>query len=492
MEKMFVVVSLMMKGKWSKGVTGMKTNIAVLAFLICIVMVTTAVKAADVNLPTNGDFSGGTWIGRGGHVMPLLWDNANNRLDGGWGAPATEDYNTGGYVVAEVNGLGTTLPPGGYAVVFQASTMSLAAVGIPETALPVSDFALSADINDLIPGGGGPGAILKLESYSDLGGTTLITAVEQQITVSGSTWANYRAPSPFEIPLTTKSLKFVFGVSTGWGGPNTKISRFGFDNLRVGFYYPDTTPALFPVPIIGGAQNLPNKVISWTNPPRAVNADVYMMDLPSPADYGVNPRTEGTLVAHDTNAQSVTVPSLQGNRYYYWMVDVNMGSSVVGGYIWNFQTMDAPPTVDAGPNQYLVATASPMTLTLNATASDDHGISTYAWTNITAAADKDPATVVTIVSPNTKNTTVTLTNSTGSVTGYYQFTLTVTDTAGQTTADSVVVGVYATCAAAAIANPDDTYDGVGDFNGDCKVDFADFAIFAGKWLACDSLRRPCP
>ena len=100
--------------------------------------------------------------------------------------------------------------------------------------------------------------------------------------------------------------------------------------------------------------------------------------------------------------------------------------------------------------------------------------------------------MVTIVSPNTKNTTVTLTNSTGSVTGYYQFTLTVTDTASQTTADSVVVGVYATCAAAAIADPNDPYDGVGDFNGDCKVDFADFAIFAGKWLACDSLRRPCP
>jgi hypothetical protein len=492
MEKMFVVVSLMMKGKWSKGVTGMKTNIAVLAFLICIVMVTTAVKAADVNLPTNGDFSGGTWIGRGGHVMPLLWDNANNRLDGGWGAPATEDYNTGGYVVAEVNGLGTTLPPGGYAVVFQASTMSLAAVGIPETALPVSDFALSADINDLIPGGGGPGAILKLESYSDLGGTTLITAVEQQITVSGSTWANYRAPSPFEIPLTTKSLKFVFGVSTGWGGPNTKISRFGFDNLRVGFYYPDTTPALFPVPIIGGAQNLPNKVISWSNPQGAVNADVYMLELTSPADYGVNPRTEGTLIAHDTNAQSLTVSSLQVNRYYYWMVDVNMGSSVVGGFIWDFHTTNL--NVEAGPNQYLVRTASPKTLILNATVTSDNAIATYAWTNITAAGDKDPYTTVTIVSPTTEDTNVTLTNTepNHTVDGWYQFTLTVTDVQGNIAADTVNVGVYATCAAAAIADPNDNYDGVGDFNGDCKVDFYDFAIFAGKWLACDSLRRPCP
>jgi hypothetical protein len=170
------------------------------------------------------------------------------------------------------------------------------------------------------------------------------------------------------------------------------------------------------------------------------------------------------------------------------------GGIVIPGYIWNFQTLDAPPTVNAGADQYLVATASPMTLKLNATAADDHGIATYAWTDITAAADKDPATVVTIVSPTTEDTNVILTNPnpTGSVTGYYQFTLTVTDSATQTTADSVVVGVYATCAAAAIADPTDAYDGVGDFNGDCKVDLADFALFANKWLACDSLRRSCP
>ena len=144
------------------------------------------------------------------------------------------------------------------------------------------------------------------------------------------------------------------------------------------------------------------------------------------------------------------------------------------------------------PNQYLVATASPMTLTLNATAADDHGIATYAWTDITAPADKDPATVVTIVSPTTEDTTVTLTNATGSVSGYYQFTLTVTDTAAQTAADTVVVGVYGTCAAAAIADPNDPYDGTGDFNGDCKVDLYDFDSFVDRWLDCDSLRRSCP
>jgi hypothetical protein len=485
MKKMFVAVSLMMKGKWSKGVTGMKTNIAVLTFLICIVMVTTAV-GADVLLSTDGNFSGGTHVGRGGNIMPLLWDNANNIIDGGWGNPtADEDYNTGGYVVARVDGTNAT--PGGYAVVFQISTISLAALGMPEGTLP-NTLYFSADINDLIPGGGGPGAILKLECYSDLTGTVKSgTDQEVQITTSGSTWANYTATNM--VYAGTKSIKFVFGVSTGWGGPNAKPSSFAFDNLRIGLWY--YTPALYPVPIIGAGQNPANKVISWTNPEGTVNADVYLQESTVPIE-SPDPRGNGTRIAQNTTAQSLNVPSIQANRYYYWVVDVNMDSYVVQGFNWDFQTSETPPTVNAGADQYLVATASPMTLTLNATAADDHGITTYAWTDITAAGDKDPATVVTIVSPTTEDTTVTLTNPTGSVTGYYQFTLTVTDTAAQTTADTVVVGVYGTCAAAAIADPNDDYDGVGDFNGDCKVDFNDFALFADQWLNCDSLRRACP
>jgi len=486
MKKMCIVASLMMKRKWSKGVTKMKTNIAVLTFLICIVMVTTAVKA-DVLLPTNGDFSGDTHVGNGGNIMPLLWDNWNNILSG-WGNPTSDaDYNTGGYVVARVDGTNPT--SGGYTVVFLQSNIPLAVFGIPETALPVSlDF--SADINDLIPGGGGPGAILKLECYDACGVCTnpgpSSCGDERQITVSGSTWAKYTAN--FGIPLDTKSINLVFGVSTGWGGVNEKPSSFAFDNLRIGL--PFFTPALYPIPIMGAGQNPADKVISWTNPEGAANADVYLQESATPVAFP-NPWVNGTKIADDTTAQSLTVGSIQANKYYYWAVDVNMGSSVVTGYIWDFQTFDSPPTVNAGADQYLVATASPMTLTLNATASDDKPGLTYAWTDITAPADKDPATVVTINSPNTEDTTVTLTNATGTVTGYYQFTLTVTDTASNSVADSVAVGVYATCAAAAIADPNDPYDGVGDFNGDCKVDLYDFSLFVDRWLDCDSLRIPC-
>ncbi|MGD1042480.1 MAG: hypothetical protein ABR913_05385 [Sedimentisphaerales bacterium] len=451
MKKMFVAVSLMMKGKWSKGGTEMKN-------LLVLLVVFAIVSTASATLVTNGEFT----------INAAGWNATGG---GSWGAEApTVGGNPGGYVV-----LWTNL--GAWSCWYQAGVEDLNTLGIPVG----TDVILQADVN-AIGTSRLTDASLKLESWGPSG------KIEEWATpftlAANNTWETH-STTTYTIPSNATSLKAVL-VSI----PTTAAGRYGFDNVEI--LVPGGTPALRPVPIVGAGKDPANKVISWTNPKGAVNADVYMMELTSPADYGVNPRAEGTLVAHNTTDQSVTVPSLQGNRYYYWMVDVNMGSSVIGGFIWDFQTMDAPPTVDAGPNQYLVATASPMTLTLNATASDDHGISTYAWTNITAAADKDPATVVTIVSPNTKNTTVTLTNSTGSVTGYYQFTLTVTDTAGQTTADSVVVGVYATCAAAAIANPDDTYDGVGDFNGDCKVDLYDFAIFVSKWLACDSLRRPCP
>ena len=31
---------------------------------------------------------------------------------------------------------------------------------------------------------------------------------------------------------------------------------------------------------------------------------------------------------------------------------------------------------------------------------------------------------------------------------------------------------------------------IGDFNGDGKVDFADFAVFAQEWLVCTDPTRP--
>ena len=445
---MFVVVSLMMKGKWSKGVTEMKN-------LLVLLVVFAIVSTASATFVTNGEFT----------TNMAGWNAAGG---GTWGAEhSTIGGNPDGYGILWTNA-------GAWGVWYQAGVEDLNTLGIPAG----TGVILQGDVNAI---GTSPltNASLKLESWGPL------ARIEEWPTtltiVSNNTWETH-STTPYLIPTSATSLKAVL-VSIGAG-------RYGFDNIEI--LVPGGTPALRPVPIVGAGKDPANKVISWTNPEGAINADVYLEESISPDEWAY-PRTTGLLIAHNTTDQSVTVPSIQANRYYYWVVDVNMGGGiVVPGYIWNFQTVDAPPTVDAGPNQYLVATASPMTLTLNATASDDHGITTYAWTDITAPGDKDPATVVTIVSPTTEDTTVTLTNPTGSVTGYYQFTLTVTDTAAQTAADTVVVGVYGTCAAAAIADPNDNYDGTGDFNGDCKVDLYDFDSFADRWLNCDSLRRACP
>jgi hypothetical protein len=381
----------------------------------------------------------------------------------------------------------------GYIVIWATPTINLTTLGIPETERP--DFMISVDINDLIPGGGLPIARISNKcldnSQNGTAGPNTLSNLEYLIDTTNLHvgWTTYRFNFP--MPAGTKSIQPHFGVNYPAGPNGVPASKFAFDNFRIGFADVFIIPALCPIPIIGGAQNLPNQVIRWTNPQGAINADVYLQVSTVPISPSPNPRLTGTRIAHDINAESLTISSpLVVNRYYYWAVDVNMGEYVVAGFTWDFHTTNL--NVEAGPTQYLVRTASPKTLILNATVTSDNAIATYAWTNITLATDKDPNTVVTIVSPTTEDTNVTLTNPTGGVTGYYQFTLTVTDVQGNIAADTVAVGVYGTCAAAAIADPNDYYDGVADFNGDCKVDFADFAIFAGKWLACDLLRRPCP
>ena len=487
----------------------MKTNIAVLAFLICIVMVTTAVKADvfnDVNMAGNGNFSGGTHVGNWGHVLPTGWEWWSNRMDGaGWGNPTiSADYNTGGYVIVQMDCNNPS--PLGYATIWTTPTINLTTLGIPEVTEGTGsrdDFMISVDINDLIPGGGLPIAVISNKCLDNsqngtAGPNTLSDLAYYPIATNLNVgWTTYRFNFP--MPIGTKSIQPHFGVHYFATDPQYAMpvpaSKFAFDNFRIGFLG-SPAPALCPIPIMGGAQNLPNQVISWSNPQGAVNADVYMVEYTTPPSYAPNPKAEGTMIAHDTTAESLTVSSLQVNRYYYWQVDVNMAANpaedVIQGFVWNFHTTNL--NVNAGADQYLVRSASPKTLILNATVTSDNAIATYAWTDITLGADKDPYTTVTINSPATEDTTVTLTNAepNHTVDGRFQFTLTVTDVQGNIAADTVSVYVYSTCALAAIANPADNYTGAGDLNGDCKVDLYDFAVIADNWLACDSLMRSCP
>jgi hypothetical protein len=111
---------------------------------------------------------------------------------------------------------------------------------------------------------------------------------------------------------------------------------------------------------------------------------------------------------------------------------------------------------------------------------------------VTVDTDKSIETTVTINSSATAATTVTLTNPGNTippntdpetVNGYYQFKITVDDGVNPPVADTVIVGVYPTCGAAAAGDPDDLWDATGDLDSSCKVDLADFALFAANWLS---------
>jgi len=255
--------------------------------------------------------------------------------------------------------------------------------------------------------------------------------------------------------------------------------------------------AKFPVPADGlmTVQADTQDTLIWQNPdPNAtaggtITSDVYLCEGDDPSFL--------TLIADDTADEFVAVTLTPGSQYC-WRVDcTDTGlSTTTTGEVWTLTTTtNLTPTVDAGPDQYLVATASPMVLNLDATVTDD-GTPTISWTDLTNDWDKDPDTTVTINSPSTEDTTVTLSNDvSGVVSGYFIFELAVDDGFNDPVVDQVIVIVYNTCAEAADGDPDDDYDITGDLNLDCKKNLADFAIFASGWLDCN-INRPadvtCP
>ena len=136
MEKMFVIVSLMMKGKWSKGVTRMKTNIAVLTYLICIVMVTTAVKA-DVLLPM-GTFQAAL-CGERRQRHAGAYGIIGTIVVGGWGNPTADaDYNLAGMLCTD------GITPRLAEVWYQVGVEDLNTLGIPDE---YGTLILQADVN---------------------------------------------------------------------------------------------------------------------------------------------------------------------------------------------------------------------------------------------------------------------------------------------------------------------------------------------------------
>lgn len=99
-------------------------------------------------------------------------------------------------------------------------------------------------------------------------------------------------------------------------------------------------------------------VLTWTNPEpnnpgETITCDVYFgstepnLALPN---YGLE------LLAAGLTGNSVALPPLEQFKTYYWVVNIYDSSfpdRVVPGFLWSFNTFNAPPVVDAGDDQYV-------------------------------------------------------------------------------------------------------------------------------------------
>jgi hypothetical protein len=272
------------------------------------------------------------------------------------------------------------------------------------------------------------------------------------------------------------------------------LAHVGFDNVTV------TVPgkALRPVPAVGTLLPDVSTDLTWDDAAGASTVAAYLLESDVLLDNEPNmgqftpgvfePGTQ-TLTVDGSKESADVTGLLTAGKYYYWNVHVD-GTA---GYTWNFEASDdAIPTVDAGADQYLETTGSPMVLNLSALVTDD-GTPTITWADSSNAGDRDPDTAIVINSASTAATTVTLTNGvSGVVNGWYQFEITVNDGVNPAVTDQVAVGVYGTCKEAAAADPADGWVSVGDLDGSCKTDLVDFALFAGSWLDCNALRISCP
>ncbi len=397
--------------------------------------------------------------------------------------------NPGGYVTLQA--ANST-----WSVWYQVITEPLAVLGIPAGTI----VTVKSDMIDLGTLGNNNQGGLKAESWAGATKLTPGDGVNVLFTV-GSTWQ----PVSFNYTMEpgTDSLKVVL-LNVNYNGKGT--AKYGFDNVEI--LIPGGTPALRPVPIVGG--NLPaiNDVLSWTNPDPnrpgdILTADVFILEsntlLSTEPNLGPTTFAPGVYqVANDTTAQSADLSdagfTLTAGKYYYWAVHVtDPTKGVIKGFTWNFlATGDAPVTnVSAGADQYVWLVNGTRQFTLTGTYTDDGKSSVnVVWADISNPLEQAPGTTVTINSPNTATTTVDVNGD-----GWFLFSFTASDAIGSGT-DTVNVGVYVDACAAAKADPDDipaNYpDGHGDIDGDCDIDLDDFAIIAATWLDCMSSKLGCP
>ncbi len=424
--------------------------------------------------------------------------------NGGFDTNAADWNSAGGGGAWDSSHIATGGNPGGYitlqsanntwSVWYQVINESLAVWGIP-SGTPIT---FKADMIDLGTAGNSSQGGLKAESYAGATKLTPGDGVNVLFTV-GKTWQ----PVSFNYTMEpgTDNLKFVL-VNVNYNGQG--VARYGFDNIE--FLIPGGTPALKPVPIVGGELPAANDVLRWTNPDPndpadTLTADVFILQsdtiLTKDPNLGPDILDPGVVqVADDIAAESLDLSdagyTLQAGKYYYWAVHITDPEiGVVEGFDWHFlATEDSPPTnVSAGADQYVWLVDGTTQFTLTGTYADDGKSSVNVeWADLSNPLEQAPGTTVTINSPTSAETTVDVDGD-----GWFLFRFTATDAVGSGT-DTVNVGVYVDACAAAKADPADhyqTYAFVGDVNNDCKINLDDLSIMAATWLDCLSDKLGC-
>jgi hypothetical protein len=304
----------------------------------------------------------------------------------------------------------------------------------------------------------------------------------------------------------TGSTYFTINFSTGISGTKP-YGGFYIDNVHF------VDEPWNPNPANGGLGGLSTN-LSWNNATDSLNW-VKVWFAETPVESPTDPNTKLTLDTYKnlltnvyteinpgatSTCPNANIGTLTDGKEYTWCVESDPNTIPV--LFWTFTaTPNVAPTADAGADQDLWLGGNPsIVATLDGSNSSDDGLIaplTYTWTQ-TAGPE------VTIDSPNSAITTVTLSQLANSVETWnnpaaaaYVFQLTVNDGQAQDT-DSVTVTLSTdSCIASVeaggyffygdIAGP----NGVGPANRDCQIDLYDLAEIAINWLGCSNTFESC-
>jgi len=236
--------------------------------------------------------------------------------------------------------------------------------------------------------------------------------------------------------------------------------------------------------------NFPNPAVTGHN--LWLSIPYNPMNPPASVDW-LDPGVQIFQIGADTNPADGTVDAtasyslaLQRDALYYWIVDESLGAAnptdwdnIIQGSQWSFETVTSGPEVDAGSSIVTWLKGGTMTVDLNGTVTDATGdVTLIRWSVISSPSGSTVAIA---------NNSVAATTTSFTETGRYILELYAKDAAQNEDSDMMEVYVYADSCEAAKNDPDGYTAPLYDFNDDCRVDFADFAMLAATWLEDESL-----